>query len=90
MDRMHLVEKEGMTSFKLEYAIPITPHANVRTYFSFPVAAILLVVWSANGDTSALTNSKASSSLLNDDTYRCVCAGNCVIHPDKQSKVLTI
>ena len=38
---------------------------------------ILLVVWSANGDGSALT-SKASSNLLNDDTYRFVCAGNCV------------
>ena len=24
-----------------------------------------------------------SSNLLNDDTYRCVCAENCVIHPDK-------
>ena len=37
----------------------------------------MLVVWSANGDGSALT-SKASSNLLNDDTYRCVCVGNCV------------
>ena len=38
---------------------------------------ILLVIWFANGDGSALT-SKASSNLLNDDTYRCVCAGS---HP---------
>ena len=36
---------------------------------------ILLVIWFANGDGSALT-SKASSNLLNDDTYRCVCAGS--------------
>ena len=35
---------------------------------------ILLVVWYANGDGSALS-SKACSNLLNDDTYRCVCAG---------------
>ena len=41
---------------------------------------MLLVIWSANGDGSALT-SKASSNLLNDDTYRFICAGNCVIHP---------
>ena len=33
---------------------------------------ILLVVWFANGDGSALTTSKASSNLLND---RCVCMG---------------
>ena len=44
---------------------------------------ILLVVWSANGDGSSALTSKASSNLLNDDTYRCACAGNCVIHPDK-------
>ena len=37
--------------------------------------------WSANGDGSTLTTSKASSNLLNHD--RCVCAGNSVIHPDK-------
>ena len=30
----------------------------------------------------ALT-SNAVSNLLNDDTYRCVCVGNCVIHPEK-------
>ena len=47
---------------------------------------ILLVVWSTNDDGSALTEaltSKASSNLLNDDTYQCICASNCVIHPDK-------
>ena len=38
---------------------------------------------SANADGSAVTTSKASSNLLSDNTYRCVCAGNCVIHPDK-------
>ena len=41
---------------------------------------MLLVIWSANGDGSALT-AKVSSNLLNDDTYRFICAGNCVIHP---------
>ena len=39
---------------------------------------ILRVVWSANGDGRALTY-KASSNLLNEDTYRSV--GN---HPSKQ------
>ena len=38
---------------------------------------ILLVVWSANGDGLALTY-KASSNLLNEDTYRSVCVDN---HP---------
>ena len=41
---------------------------------------ILHVVWSANRDGRALTY-KASSNLLNDDTYRSVCVGN---HPSKQ------
>ena len=45
-------------------------------------AIILFVVWSANDDGSALT-SEASSNILNDDAYLCICAGNCVIHPDK-------
>ena len=43
-------------------------------------ATILRVVWSANGDGRALTY-KASSNLLNEDTYRSVCVGN---HPSKQ------
>ena len=42
---------------------------------------ILFVVWSANGYGSALT-SKTDSNLLNNDTYRCVCVGNC--HPTGQ------
>ena len=46
--------------------MPITPHALMANLFPFPVAAILLVVWSANVDGSALTTSKASSNLLND------------------------
>ena len=41
---------------------------------------ILRVVWSANGDGCALTY-KASSNLLNEDTYRSVCVGN---YPTKQ------
>ena len=42
---------------------------------SFQFATILRVVWSANGDGHALTY-KASSNLLNEDTYRSVCVGN--------------
>ena len=65
--------------------MPITQHANgepVVKRSSF--ATILLVVWSLkNSDSIVLFNtSKASSYLLYDDTYRCVCAGNCVIHSD--------
>ena len=66
--------------------MPITPHANgepllKRSSLIFTFAMILLVVWYTNGDDSALTSKV--SNLLNDDTYRCVCAGNCVIDPDK-------
>ena len=44
----------------------------------FPsLQTILIVVWSANGDSNALT-SEASHNLLNDDTCRCVCASNSV------------
>ena len=45
-----------------------------HTLFFPSSAMILLVVWSAKGDDSALT-SKASSkvNLLNDDTYRWNC-----------------
>ena len=61
------------TEIKLEHAMP-------------QFATILLIVWSANGDGSALT-SKASSkvNLLNDDTYRRVCATVIVssFQPDK-------
>ena len=68
--------------------MPITPHANgepllKRSSFLSQFAMILLVVWSAIGDGSALTTSKASSNLLNDDTYQLICEGNCIIHPDK-------
>ena len=41
---------------------------------------ILRVVWSANGDGRAPTY-KASSNLLNEDTYISVCVGK---HPSKQ------
>ena len=41
---------------------------------------ILRVVLSANGDGRAYPY-KASSNLLNEDTYRSVCVGN---HPSKQ------
>ena len=55
--------------------MPTTPHANgdplLKRSSSFQFAKILLVVWSANGDSSALT-SKAGSNLLNDDTYRLI------------------
>ena len=69
---------------RLEHAMPITHHTNGEPLLSSLIfvlsqfATILLVVWSANGYGSALT-SKTSSNLLNDNTHRCVCAGNCVI-----------
>ena len=52
------------------------PHIHILSQF----ATILHVVWSANGDGHGLT-SKASSNLLNEDTYRSVFVGN---HPSKQ------
>ena len=69
--------------------MPITPH-NGEPHLkwsssyshSFPVCNDSAFVRSANGDGSALT-SKATSNLINDDTYQFICAGNCVIHPDK-------
>ena len=73
--------------------MPITPHANgeslLKRSSSYHIlsrfAMILLVVWwSANGDSdSSALSSKASSNLLNDDTYQCICVGTCVIHSDK-------
>ena len=42
---------------------------------SFKFATILLVLCSANDDGRALPY-KASSNLLNEDTYRSVCVGN--------------
>ena len=56
--------------------MPITPHANGEPLLkqsssyshSSQFATILLVVWSANGYSSALT-SKATSNLLSDNTY---------------------
>ena len=68
--------------------MPITPHANGEpllkwSSFLSQFAKIQLVVWSANGDSSALNTSMASSNLLNDDTNKCVCVDNCVIHSDK-------
>ena len=73
--------------------MPITPHANGEpllkrsSSYSFPVCNDS-VVWSANGDAMVvlLVTSKASSNLLNDDTYQCVCAGNCVIHRTNRAR----
>ena len=63
--------------------MPITPQSSSRVELFKMILSqfkmILLVVWSANGNGSALT-AKANSNLLNDDTYRRVCA---VTHPDK-------
>ena len=63
---------------QLEHTMPITLHANGEPFLkwsssyshSFQSTTILLVVWSANGDGSAIT-SRASSkvNLLNDATY---------------------
>ena len=60
--------------------MPITLRANgepllKRSFFLSQFTKILLVVWSANCDGSALT----TSNLLNGDTYQYVCAGTCVI-----------
>ena len=71
-------------SMELELAKHITLHANGKpllkwssshSHYSPSSIMFLLVVWSVNGDGSALT-SKANSkvNLLNDDTYRWVCA----------------
>ena len=64
---------------QLEHAMPITPQLMASLFKSraphihilSQSAIILLVVWSANGNSSAFT-SKASSkvNLLNDDTYQ--------------------
>ena len=76
--------------------MPITLHANGKPLLKWSslifFAMILLDVWSANGDVGSGSppTSKASYNLLNDDIYRCICAGNCVIHTDKQSKVRII
>ena len=76
--------------------MPITPHANGEpllkqssSYINFlPVckdsACCLSLVCKGDG------TSKDISNLLNDSIYRCICAGNYVIHPDKQSKVCII
>ena len=61
--------------------MPFTPHVNgepllKRSAFLSQFAKILLVLWYANSDCSALTTSKASFNLLNDDTYRCICASH--------------
>ena len=52
--------------------MPITPHTNgeplLKQLLIFPVCNESAFVLSANSDGSALT-SKASSNLLNDDTY---------------------
>ena len=61
--------------------MPIIPqlmeNSSKEESFLSQFTKILLVVWSANGNGSALTTSKLQ--LLSDDTYRCVCPGNCII-----------
>ena len=55
-----------------------------KEHHCFSISAmILLVVWSANGDGSALTykaSSKTKFNFLNDDTYRWNCA-TVICHP---------
>ena len=65
--------------------MPITPHANVETVLKrssshSQFAMILVVVWSVNGDGIVLLLPRL---VPNDDSYRCVCADNCVVHPNK-------
>ena len=74
---------ETRRSFRVMLAHSVTPlHGTELLIFTiFPSSAmILLVVWSANGEGSALI-SKASSNvnLLNYDTYQWYCDRNCVI-----------
>ena len=59
----------------------VTPFNGAPHIHFFPSSAmILLVVWSANGDGSALTSMASSKvNLLNDDTYQWDCDRNCVI-----------
>ena len=46
------------------------PFSSGAPQFFLSSAAIMLVVWSANGDCSALQAS-SKVNLLNDDTYQC-------------------
>ena len=69
--------------------MPIVPHGNgelllgaLHIHIVYQFTMILLVIWSTNVDSSVLT-SKASSNLLNDDIYQCICVGNYVIHLGK-------
>ena len=57
-------------------------HANNLFESGTPYNSACCLVCKWRRDGSAIT-SKASSNLLNDDTYQCVCVGNYVIHPDK-------
>ena len=64
--------------------MPITPHAKgVKQSSSLSQFAKIILSRLVCNDGSALTTSKASSNFLNNDTYRCVCLDNCVVHPDK-------
>ena len=56
-----------------------------ETAWPVPAPLILLVVWSANGNGSALT-SKASSNLLNNGTYPFICAGIVSSIPTNRAK----
>ena len=55
--------------------MPITPQSSSKAELFKMILSqfetILLVIWSANGNGSALT-AKANSNLLNDDTYRMI------------------
>ena len=57
--------------------------AELLTFFPSLEQFCLLSSLQRRHDSSGALTYKASSNLLNDDTYQCVCAGNCVIHPDK-------
>ena len=65
--------------------MPITPHAIGKPVLkrSFFLSQFETILGLQMVMVITLTTSKASSNLLNDDTYRCIFASYCVIRPDK-------
>ena len=74
--------------------MPIIPHANGETLLkrsSSPVCndSASCLVCKQRCDGNALT-SKASSNILNDDTYQCVCAGKLPTCTSQQGNVIRL
>ena len=69
---------------------PITSHARQTSsnaelliFIFFPSLQRFCLLSGLQTVAVVLLLSETSSNLLNDDTYQCICADNCVIHPDK-------